>query len=417
MIAKGYVPKQCVFETTLACNLKCRHCGSMAGRPRENELSTREAKALFEDLADLGCIRLTLSGGEPMCRSDWPELIEAAALTGMHVAMITNAVAFDDEAAKRAKDKGLRAVGFSLDGPRDVHDWIRGRVGHFERISRAMDASLAAGLGFGVISFVNRKNLDRLDEMYDFIARKGAYAWQVQLGADMGNLSENRGLLLLPEQLPRLETSLAALIEKRALKIEVADSIGYFGPHEEVLRSSRNPSCFKGCKAGISVLGIESDGHVKGCLSIMAGYNEQGAQYREGNIRNERLSEIWNRPGAFAYNRKWRIEDLGGACRGCEAAEICRGGCLSQRVAAGDGVSNPMCIRRVREEAVFEEGKSCNLHRKARTPYVAAALIASLLGTAGCNDDLSPVPMYGAPRDEWDSDSDTDTDSDSEADT
>ncbi len=30
---KDLVPRRCVFEATLGCNLRCRHCGSMAGRP------------------------------------------------------------------------------------------------------------------------------------------------------------------------------------------------------------------------------------------------------------------------------------------------------------------------------------------------------------------------------------------------
>ena len=32
-----------VWELTLRCNLACGHCGSRAGRPRANELTTGEA--------------------------------------------------------------------------------------------------------------------------------------------------------------------------------------------------------------------------------------------------------------------------------------------------------------------------------------------------------------------------------------
>ena len=53
----------------------------------------------------------------------------------------------------------------------------------------------------------------------------------------------------------------------------------------------------------------------------------------EGNLRQRRLAEIWNDPDAFAYNRKFRVEDLRGACAGCEFGEVCRGGCTWTSVA------------------------------------------------------------------------------------
>ena len=53
------------------CNLRCAHCGSAAGRPREDELSSAEALQVVESLARLGTRVVTLSGGEPTLRDDW----------------------------------------------------------------------------------------------------------------------------------------------------------------------------------------------------------------------------------------------------------------------------------------------------------------------------------------------------------
>ncbi|MBI5502559.1 MAG: hypothetical protein HY907_20105 [Deltaproteobacteria bacterium] len=33
---KTYVPRQGVWEIAPACNMRCRHCGSHAGRPRDD---------------------------------------------------------------------------------------------------------------------------------------------------------------------------------------------------------------------------------------------------------------------------------------------------------------------------------------------------------------------------------------------
>ncbi|HMA94207.1 MAG TPA: radical SAM protein, partial [Polyangiaceae bacterium] len=62
----GYLPRIAVWELTLRCNLNCRHCGSRAGRARDDELALNEALTLADDLAEMGCQFLTLSGGEPL---------------------------------------------------------------------------------------------------------------------------------------------------------------------------------------------------------------------------------------------------------------------------------------------------------------------------------------------------------------
>ena len=66
-----YQLKHAVWEITLSCNIHCLHCGSNADiNKRPKELSTDEALNLIEQLADLGCSRVVLSGGEPFMRKD-----------------------------------------------------------------------------------------------------------------------------------------------------------------------------------------------------------------------------------------------------------------------------------------------------------------------------------------------------------
>ena len=64
----GFRPRNCVWELTLACNLRCVHCGSRAGHVRPRELSTAECLDVVHQLAGLGTELVTLSGGEPTLR-------------------------------------------------------------------------------------------------------------------------------------------------------------------------------------------------------------------------------------------------------------------------------------------------------------------------------------------------------------
>ena len=66
----------CVWEITLACNLRCGHCGATAGHARPDELSPAEALRLADDLAALPVLEVTLMGGELFLRPDWLAIAE-----------------------------------------------------------------------------------------------------------------------------------------------------------------------------------------------------------------------------------------------------------------------------------------------------------------------------------------------------
>jgi radical SAM protein with 4Fe4S-binding SPASM domain len=245
--------------------------------------------------------------------------------------------------------------------------------------------------------------------MHELVVDEGAYAWQVQLGTDMGNLSDHRDWLVSPRELIDVELNLGKLIKRSPIRVHVSDSVGYFGPSEKLLRKASGKSCFDGCPAGLKVIGIESNGNIKGCLSIMAGYNERSDEFVEGNIRDARLADIWYREGAFAYNREWQPDDLGGFCAECSHARKCRGGCMAKKVASGEGTENPMCVHRARIEHGF--------NRSRVGQVAAAALLAGALGASGaaCSKDDRPDDD-DAPDASADADTDTDADSDTDVD-
>ena len=64
------LPVYAVWETTLACDMACTHCGSRAGKARPNELSTDEALDLVRQLAEANTVEVTLIGGESYLRPD-----------------------------------------------------------------------------------------------------------------------------------------------------------------------------------------------------------------------------------------------------------------------------------------------------------------------------------------------------------
>jgi len=316
----------CVWELTLACNARCVHCGSNAGKPRGDELDTAEALALIAELAGLGCKSITFSGGEPLLRPDWPELARAVRAAGLTLEMISNGLCVAEQADAVA-GCGFSAVTFSIDGPADVHDFLRGVEGSLARALEGARALRERGLRIGAVTQINHRNLGRLDETLDLLAANGFAGWQLQLTMPHGRARDGaRGALCLrPDELPALERKLVALQARAPFFVQAADNIGYMSRHEPRLRTGRSlwERCWAGCQAGIEVVGITSDGTVRGCLSLPTGVAD------EGNLRVRGLGSLWNDPLAFSYNRAFSTKDLGPGCRACAFGEICRGGCQS----------------------------------------------------------------------------------------
>lgn len=351
-------PRNCVWELTLACNLRCGHCGSRAGHARPDELDTAECLSVVDQLAALGCELVTLSGGEPTLRADWDRVAGAVAARGMKVNLVTNGVyATPEEAdriARRAAGAGLANVGVSLDGPPAVHDRIRG-VGTFARTVESIRRFRACGVPVGVMTTVNTLNVAHLAEVRQLAMAAGASLWRLQLGKPMGHLAEKRDWVLPPRQLLELVPQLARWKREGGIHLAVGDSIGYYGPDDRTLRGwgwrGRRES-WRGCQAGLQAIGIEADGGVKGCLSLQAG--QAGAcgaggrdPFVEGNVRTTPLTDLWFRPGVFAYNRDFTRDQLGGFCATCRHGAVCRGGARCVTSAAGGSLwDDEWCVHR-----------------------------------------------------------------------
>jgi len=94
---------------------------------------------------------------------------------------------------------------------------------------------------------------------------------------------------------------------------------------------------------GVTLLGIESDGAVKGCPSL------QTYAYVGGNLRDKPLAELWNDSPEITFTRRRTIDDLWGFCRTCPFASVCMGGCsFTAHSLFGKPGNNPYCHFRAR---------------------------------------------------------------------
>lgn len=360
-------------ELTLACNLRCAHCGSTAGRPRPGELTTAEFLRLVRDLRGIGCREMCLLGGEPFLRRDWFGIAEAVCAAGMDLVLITNGLLVTPSLVERLRRlPRLDRIGVSLDAATpEVHDRIRGRPGSFDAAWRAIRLLVEAGFEVGAITTVSRWNLGELPRLRDLLLGRNV-TWQIQTATPQGGRFDRR-LALAPRAYYRVGRFIADCRRRHTvdeLPVAGAHGVGYcssrLGPVGEL------PD-WHGCAGGLATLGITSDGGVKPCLS-------QPDDRLVGNIRTRPLADIWADDSLFRRTRRFRIEMLRGFCRDCEHARTCRAGCPNVALAAsGSDGDNPLCFHRIEVEAAERRagraapGPSAAGARPPRTPGLQAA--------------------------------------------
>ena len=344
----SFTPVHAVWEITLACDLKCHHCGSRAGKRRPDELTTDECLDLVRQLARMGTREITLIGGEAYLRRDWLQIIREIRAQGMDCTMQSGGLNLTDERIKAAVDAGLQALGISIDGLRDVHDRLRGVKGSFDAAFKALHAARKYGIPSTVNTQITSLVLPQLRELMNLFIAAGAKSWQVQLTVAMGRAADHPELLLQPYELLELMPLLAELFEEGAdqgFLIQPGNNIGYYGPYESVWRGSGDDRVYwTSCNAGQNTLGIEADGTIKGCPSLST------SKYAGGNIRDLSFEDIWWTTDELSINRGRTSEELWGFCGSCYYADVCKAGCTwTTSVLFGRAGNNPYCHHRALE--------------------------------------------------------------------
>ncbi len=139
-------PLAAQIEVTRRCQLDCIHCYLDRERQGE-ELSTEEIEKLLEDLAELGVLLLSFTGGEFFLRRDWNELLEAAYDNRFATRILTTGYKIDARIAKRLKELAIAGVELSVYSHKpEVHDAVTRTDGSHQMTLNAAKFLLDQGI-------------------------------------------------------------------------------------------------------------------------------------------------------------------------------------------------------------------------------------------------------------------------------
>lgn len=111
------------IEITNRCNLRCLSCYNES----HNQIEMREVdfSRIISILKRMEVFSIIISGGEPLCHSDFKEFCEKIKKSGLIVALFTNGVLVHNYAD--LINNTFKKIYISIDGPEYIHNEIRGR--------------------------------------------------------------------------------------------------------------------------------------------------------------------------------------------------------------------------------------------------------------------------------------------------
>ena len=314
--------QQLFWESTLRCNVSCRHCGSdckqLAGvkdMPREDFFCVLDSIATHTDPHHVFVI---ITGGEPLMRNDIIECGQGIYSRGYPWGMVTNGLVLDAPLLRLLRQAGLHSLTVSLDGLEDDHNWMRRHKGSFAGVERALKALVNEahnGLVFDVVTCVNQRNFDTLPQIRDYLIQLGVTAWRLYSIFPVGRAA-NDPLMQISDTQFRDLLRFIRQTRKEGIIRAAFGCEGFLGPFEGDVRDH-----FFHCEAGITVGSVMADGAIAACASIRSDFNQ-------GNIYQDDFWDVWQNRYHPHRDRTWMRT---GECRDCRHWRHCEGNGLHLR--------------------------------------------------------------------------------------
>ena len=306
------------LELTLMCNEHCIHCGSSCGEiSNSSELSLEQYKKILDDVNrdfDISKIKLDITGGEPLLRKDFFEIMDYANKLGYIWGMTSNGTLINDEIADKLQKCGMRTISISIDGLEKTHDSFRGCKGAYKGAMGGVNA-LIRNRKFEhiqITTVINHQNINEMPMMFEIMKNIGINSWRVVNIEPMGRAKEHPELVLTTEEYRYM---FEFIKEKRMHGYNLTYGCSHFlGLEYE--RQVRD--WYFLCNAGFYTASIMANGDIAACLDI-----ERRHELIQGNILKDNLKEVWqNKFRIFRTD----ISDLNKKCSTCAECDFCHGG-------------------------------------------------------------------------------------------
>ncbi len=302
-----YIEQKCIeskniyLSITNKCNLKCKHCCTSCSIEKENFLETSQLKMIIDSIKELNPKSLVITGGEPLVRDDFKEIIEYIKYKAPHIKLIlsTNGTLINNENLDFIVGN-FDKIDISIDGVDEETCSITRGKGVFNKVIKAVRALQSKQFNNISLSMVFGDKNDYLKEDFINLNRELSTYPEPRYFVPSGRGIENMSLysskdMLTPILIPKV-------FEDNKYK-----------------KSKKISSC--SCNALKSQLFIDHDGSIYPCQSLIK------EEYKVGSIFNQDIVGIIKSQGFEKLEVYYKMQKIlpynFEKCKNCDINIFC----------------------------------------------------------------------------------------------
>ena len=289
-------------EITRNCNLNCIHC--YLPTKTQSFMSPNLFRKIVDESSALGSYGISLTGGEPLLHKELINFIKYSYDSGFLVNVQSNLTLINEDIIKKFAKYNV-SITTSVDGLNEVHDWMRGLKGCFNKVINAIKLCKEYGLLVRVNITINKKNINHIRELLLLL---------MEIGVDDINL-------FYVIQTGRALKHLDALSIPIEQYVEVSVRNNDILKYEQLFMVSYGSSNITLCGTCETFYFINVYGDVTICPA-----HSNNPKFYLGNVNTSSLREIH-----YSRKREELLEKI--QCRyrhSCPYARGCKGGCRSR---------------------------------------------------------------------------------------
>lgn len=335
---------QLFFVPNYSCNFACSYCYQEGYNPIQQKLTTEIIDAFFAYVATQLAQKkkyITIFGGEPLLPNEQQReliayFIKKATTAQLDIAIVTNGYTLLSyiDILKKAR---IREIQVTLDGTEQVHNnrrYLKGKQSTFNKIVEGIDACMEAEMPINLRMVVDKENIDNLVEFSQFAIDKG-WTKSPYFKTQIGRNYELHFCNSTPDKLfdrATLYKKIYELIQEHPHIAEFykpAFSISKYIAENEELPTP----LFDSCPACKTEWAFDFTGTIYSCTATVGKKGEELGTFYPHITHNESLIAEWQ-------NRDITTIE---ACKNCEVALACGGGCASVAKNKHGHVNSPDC--------------------------------------------------------------------------
>ncbi len=264
------------LELTFRCNLRCAHCyvneprGDV--RARRQELSAAEIARITDEVVDLGCLWMLLTGGEPLIRPDFLGIYLRMKRKGLLVTLFTNGSLITPSIADVLAEWPPFTVEVSIYGSTQaVHEGITGILGSYRQCIRGIELLLERKLRLHLKTIPMILNCTDIENMRALATAYGLeFRWDPLVNCRVDGTGDPKALRLPADQIVVLDQH----DSKRAA--------GFRKEYSKEARAESSSGLFN-CNAYRHSFHIDPYGNLLPCMMVRwPAYSLREGSFRQG---------------------------------------------------------------------------------------------------------------------------------------